>query len=117
MGEFGAAVSAMKCVFLWNVTKVQKFALPSCGKRESARVSLALVPDLSNYAVFIAIHDAYHGFSSLSMGMSFLWKSHGKRPMRWDRHKLLWDGNGTDKYVPWTTLWIWECHYCIFVHR
>jgi len=21
-----------------------------------------------------------------------------------DRHKLLWDGNGTDKYVPWTTL-------------
>ena len=22
--------------------------------------------------------------------------------MRWDRHKLLWDG--TDKYVPWTTL-------------
>jgi len=24
--------------------------------------------------------------------------------MEWDRHKLLWDGNGTDKYVPWTTL-------------
>jgi len=24
--------------------------------------------------------------------------------MGWDRHKLLWDGNGTDKYVPWTTL-------------
>jgi len=23
-----------------------------------------------------------------------------------DRHKLLWDGNGTDKYVPWTTLLI-----------
>ena len=22
--------------------------------------------------------------------------------MGWDRHKLLWDG--TDKYVPWTTL-------------
>jgi len=22
----------------------------------------------------------------------------------WDRHKLLWDGNGTDKYVSWTTL-------------
>jgi len=20
-------------------------------------------------------------------------------PMGWDRHKLLWDGNGTDKYV------------------
>jgi len=22
----------------------------------------------------------------------------------WDRHTLLWDGNRTDKYVPWTTL-------------
>jgi len=34
--------------------------------------------------------------------MGILWKtSHG---MGWDRHKLLWDGNGTDKYVPWTTL-------------
>jgi len=26
--------------------------------------------------------------------------------MRWDRHKLLWDGNGTDKYVSWSTLLI-----------
>jgi len=40
------------------------------------------------------------------MGMSFLWESHGKCPMGWDRLKLLWDGNGTDKYVPWTTLGI-----------
>jgi len=37
--------------------------------------------------------------------------------MEWDRHKLLWDGNGTDKYVPWTTLglsmemsFLWESH-------
>jgi len=43
---------------------VQTFALPSSGKRVSARVSLELVPDLSNYAVFIAIHGAYHGFGS-----------------------------------------------------
>ena len=43
---------------------MQKFALPSSGKRVSARVSLAFVPDLSNYAVFIAIHDAYHKFGS-----------------------------------------------------
>jgi len=42
--------------------------------------------------------------TGLSMGISFLWESHGKRPMGWDRHKLLWDGKGTDKYVPWTTL-------------
>jgi len=41
------------------------------------------------------------------MGMSFLWESHGKRSMGWDRHKLLWDG--TDKYVPWTTLHIGKC--------
>jgi len=25
--------------------------------------------------------------------------------MGWDRHKLLWDG--TDKYIPWTTLPFW----------
>jgi len=38
------------------------------------------------------------------MGMSFLWEtSHG---MGWDRHKLLWDGNGTDNYVQWTTFQI-----------
>jgi len=43
------------------------------------------------------------------MEMSFLWESHGKRPMGWDRYKLLWDGNGTDKYVPWTTLRISHC--------
>ena len=36
------------------------------------------------------------------LGMSFLWESHGKRPMGWNRHKLLW--GGTDKYDPWTTL-------------
>ena len=51
-------------ISLWKVTKVQKFALPSSGKRVSARVSLALVPNLSNFAVFIAIHDAHHGFGS-----------------------------------------------------
>jgi len=34
--------------------------------------------------------------------------------MEWNRHKLLWDGNGTDKHVPWTTLeiatsvWGWK---------
>jgi len=61
----------VKCVFLSNVTKVQKFALPSPGKRVSARASLALVPDISNYAVFIAIHDAYHGFGSAVSAYSY----------------------------------------------
>ena len=50
---------------------MQKFALPSSGKRVSARVSLALVPDLSNYAVFIAIHGAYHGFGSTVAAHSY----------------------------------------------
>jgi len=40
-----------------------------------------------------------HG-NAIPMGIS--WEtSHG---MRWDRHKLVWDENGTDEYVPWTTL-------------
>jgi len=66
-------VSAMKCeiVILWNVTKVQKSALPSSGKRVRARVSLAVVPDISNCAVFIAIHDAYHGFGSAITAYSY----------------------------------------------
>jgi len=60
MGQFGAAVSwNVKYVFLWNVTKVQKFALLSSGKRVSARVSLALVPD------------AHHGFGSAINAYSY----------------------------------------------
>jgi len=62
---------------MWNVfsfgmsPKCKTFALPSSGKRVSARVSLALVPDLSNFAVFIAIHDAYHGFGSAIAAYSY----------------------------------------------
>jgi len=51
--------------------KCKKIALPSSGKRASARVSLALVPHLSNYAVLIAIHDAYHGFGSAITAYSY----------------------------------------------
>jgi len=41
--------------------------------------------------------------------MGIPWEtSHG---MGRDRHKLLWDGNGTDKYFPWTTLTIAQI-YC-----
>jgi len=62
---------------MWNVfsfemsPKCQKFALPSSGKRVNARVSLALFPDLSDYAVFTAIHDAYHGFGSAITAYSY----------------------------------------------
>ena len=55
----------------WNVTKMHKFALPSSGKRVSAIVGLALVPDISNYALFIAIHDAYHGLGSATAAYSY----------------------------------------------
>jgi len=34
--------------------------------------------------------------------MGIPWKT--SNGLGWDRHKLLWDGNGTNKYVPWTTL-------------
>jgi len=58
------------------------------------------------------------GNVGFSMGMSFLWEFHGNRPMGWDRHKLLWDGNGTDKYVPWTTLTIsMVLHYKISEYK
>jgi len=40
-------------------------------KRLGARFGLALVPDLSNYAVFIAVHDAYHGFGSVITAYSY----------------------------------------------
>ena len=50
---------------------MQKFARSSSGKRVSAGVSLALVADLSNYAVFIAIHDAYHGLGSAITAYSY----------------------------------------------
>jgi len=58
------------------------------------------------YIIASGVTDGDQGgeLPGLSMGMSFLWESHGKRPMGWDRHKLLRDGNGTDKHVPWTTL-------------
>ena len=51
--------------------QVQIFALLSSGKCVSARVSLALVPDLSDCAVFIAIHDAYHGLGSAITAHSY----------------------------------------------
>ena len=50
---------------------MQKFALPSSGKRGSARVSLVLVPDHSNCALFIVIHDAYHGFGNAITAYSY----------------------------------------------
>jgi len=71
MGQFDASVSAMdvsamecEMCFPLECHQSAKFTLLSSGKRVSARVILALVPDLSIYAVFIAIHDGYYGFGS-----------------------------------------------------
>jgi len=74
-------------------------------------VHLASKCDLSN--VFLSKHESilkvsargifFHEMTT-SQACPWEWESHGKCPMGWDRHKLLWDGNGTDKYVPWTTL-------------
>ena len=64
MGQFGSAVSAMdvsamKCEIYFPLECHQSAKVRTAVvKRLGARVSLALVPDLSNYAVFIAIHDA-----------------------------------------------------------
>jgi len=70
-------------------------------------------------APWLEVHHGQQQSPGFSMGVGFLWESHRKRSMGWDRHKLLWDGDGdgTDKYVPWTTLglsmgmsFLWESH-------
>ena len=74
MGQFGVAVSAMdvsamkcKMCFPLECHQSAKVTLPSSGKRVSARVRLAIVPDLSNY-----------------QACPWEWEAHGKRPMGWD---------------------------------
>jgi len=36
--------------------------------------------------------------------MGIPWETSHRMGVGRDRRKLLWDGNGTDKYVPWTTI-------------
>jgi len=70
VGQFGAAisamdVSAMKCEMCFPLECSQSAKVcTALVKRVGARFCLALVPDLSNYAVLIAIHDVYHEFES-----------------------------------------------------
>jgi len=73
---------------------VRKLALPSSGKHVSARASPALVPDLSNYALFIAIHDAYYGFGSAITAYSY---TDGKKVRYILRLAVKW--NQSDTYV------------------
>jgi len=56
MGQFGAAVSAMKCEMYFPL-EYHQFAKVRTAvvKRVGVRFGLALVPDLSKYAVFISI--------------------------------------------------------------
>jgi len=73
MGQFGDTVSAMKyeMCFPWECHQSAKV------RTAAQRVSLALVPDLSNYVVFIAIRGfgsaitAYHGFGSAITAYSY----------------------------------------------
>ena len=88
-----------------NVTELTalKVVRTSSSKSDALKVAELQVP--ASIACQSAIFDVgeiirlVHG-NGIPMGIP--WEtSHG---MGWNRHKLLWDGNGTDKYVPWTTL-------------
>jgi len=67
MGQFGDTVSAMKYEMCFPLECHQSAKVRTAAQR----VSLALVPDLSNYVVFIAIRDAYHGFGSAITAYSY----------------------------------------------
>ena len=77
---------------------MRKFALPSSGKRVSARVSLALVPDLSNFALFFAIDDAYCGFGSAIAAYSYIDKATDGKKVRYIL-RLAVKCNHDDTYV------------------
>jgi len=86
MGLFGAAVSAMDvsamtCEMCFPLechqsAKVRTAVVWEACKRKSQSI-LALGPDLSKYAVFIAIHDAYHRFENATVAYSYT----GGQPM------------------------------------
>ena len=98
-----ASKAATNAVIVGHFGKDLEFFI-DCAFRESV-LPFSALPKLINALPFYPRNSGSVAFwGGLSMGMSFLWESHGKRPVEWDRHKLLWDGNGTDKYVPWTTL-------------
>ena len=78
---------------------MRKFALPSSVKRVSARVSLALVQDLSNFALFIAIHDAYYGFGSAITAYSYIDKATEGKKVRYIL-RLAVKCNQNDTYIP-----------------
>jgi len=70
--RFGASVSAMKCEMCFPLKCHQSAKVRTAVmKRAGARFCVALVPDLSNYAVFIVIHDVYHGFRSAITSYSY----------------------------------------------
>jgi len=56
-------VSAIKCEICFPLECHQSAKVRTAVvKRVGVKFGLALFPDLSTYAVFTAIHDAYHGF-------------------------------------------------------
>ena len=72
MGQFGAAVSAMKCEMCFPLEYHPSAKVcTAVVKRVGARFGLALVPGRSSHAVFNRIHDAYHGFGSAITAYSY----------------------------------------------
>ena len=78
---------------------MRKFALPSSGKRVSSRINLALVPDFSNYDLFIAIDDAYYGFGSAITAYSYIDKANDGKKVRYIL-RLAVKCNQNDTYIP-----------------
>jgi len=65
-------VSAMKCEMCFPLECHQSAEVRTAVvKRVGARFGLALVPGCSSHVVFIAIHDAYHGFGSAITAYSY----------------------------------------------
>jgi len=56
------------------------------------------LPIIYNLHVMLLLIVGNVVFPGLSMGMSFIWESHGKRPMEWD-----------STHFPWDSEIQWEC--------
>jgi len=93
------AFSAMKCEMCFPLECHQSATVhTTVVKCVGARFWLALVPDLSNYAVFIVIHDVYHGFRSAITAYSYTDRQQMARKL-WYILRLAVKCNQNDTYV------------------
>ena len=103
--------SLTDCAKRTQVTECQKIVTTGRSHMLPPEYLTLQCSSLVKLAQTLRIARHLHGFLNFKVSIepdiqACPWESHGKHPMGWDRHKLLWDGNGTDKYVPWTTLLI-----------